>query len=153
MMTALCAIIARCSGVLGLAALISPADAIVGTGRPTSNATPFGIIDDADMNHGNMRGAGCAWVDRPGGSIRFVSSEDRALVKVKGAVRVLHPARGAPDAFPFTFDDWVGDGMTVTVIRYGQARARGESTVRPAVLKGALGDRSFRSSGLLDCGT
>ncbi|RYY18161.1 MAG: hypothetical protein EON55_00180 [Alphaproteobacteria bacterium] len=153
MTTALRSILARCSGVIGMAALILPADAFAGKRRPKSNATPFGIIGAADMSRSGMQGAGCAWMDGLGRSIRFVSSEDRALVKVDGAARILHPAPDAPDAFPFTYDRWVGDGIMVTVVRYGRTTGRGESTMTPAILNVVLSDRSFRSTGLLDCGT
>ncbi|PTQ63015.1 hypothetical protein C8J45_1071 [Sphingomonas sp. PP-CE-3G-477] len=125
-----------------------------GNGRTGVKETPaitnFGTIRPADLDRAWMRGAGCAWMDRKGGPIRFVAIDDQAMVKMGGQLRMLGPAADGSAMFPFTHDRWVGDGIAIAVVRHGSVEGRGESSIQAASLIATVAGRASRVKGVAD---
>lgn len=139
-------------GLLLLGAWLLSGDDRAGA-KETPAITNFGTIRPADLDRTRMRGAGCAWMDRKGGPIRFVAIDDQAMVKMGGQLRMLGPAADASAMFPFTHDRWVGDGIGIAVVQHGSVKGHGESSIQAAFLIATVAGRALRVTGVIDCGT
>lgn len=98
-------------------------------------------------------GTGCSFlVD--GTTIVFAAADDRAVVRLSGGIVSMHSDAGTSDLFPFTYDRWRNEKLSVAVRATGRAvRRGGESALRAAVLTVSSGGIVASRRGLLDCGS
>ncbi|GAA0460211.1 hypothetical protein [Sphingomonas molluscorum] len=101
-----------------------------------------------------MDGTGCYWSARRNGPVLFAAAGQTAVTKVAGRVVVLAPAPEARELFPFTYDAWTSDRLTIRVNDSGVVRAMGEETVTTdALLIVTAGAKARRMRGSLICGS
>lgn len=146
----------RTKSIVG-AALLS-ASAMVNGGSAKANRDRSivegpGRLSPVDITRHHMRGSGCAFITSPKGAIRFVASGERALISLGGRYLALRPALNAPETFPFTFDRWVQDDFTVSIVRTPASIAQGNSIRQRARMIVAGRRFSWRKMGVLACGT
>lgn len=108
----------------------------------------------ADWRAAGLDGTGCYWSPRRGGPIHFVAAGGKAMTRIDGRILILKPRRGARDLFPFTYDAWQSDDLTIRVIDSARIRAMGYETVTTqALLIVSRAGTTSRLRGSLICGS
>lgn len=97
-------------------------------------------------------GTGCSWSLAKDRRMRFAAADDRAVIHLASGVVRLRLAAGAGDLFPFAYDRWVGDSITVTVTPMGRSTWRGtEVNEGAADIKVRNRGRRWIARGRLTC--
>lgn len=141
---------------LAVTAIFSLSGAAIGLGGPkvATGKGPLLPLSLEQIRSAKAGGTGCSWSMGKGGLVRFAAADDHAVIRLSSGVRQLRPAADARDLFPFTFDGWTGDGVTVKVISAGSATRFGTEALRkPANLVIAEGGRRTGLRGRLTCGS
>lgn len=151
--------------------LLAPVTALsLVTALPTMATTPAGVarngvqatlpvlplrpLSMAMVMKAGAAGTGCSWSLVEDMRMRFAAADDRAVVRLASGIVQLRPAAGAGDLFPFTYDRWVGDGVTVTVTPNGPSRWKGtEVNEGAADIEVRNGGRRWIARGRLTCGS
>lgn len=108
----------------------------------------------ADWRAAKLDGTGCYWSPRRGRAIHFVAAGNTAMAKVGGRIVLLKPRRDAKALFPFTYDAWRADDLTIRVVDSLRIRAMGYETVTTdAILIVTRRDVSTRLRGSMICGS
>lgn len=79
---------------------------------------------DGDGHEGGSSRTGCSWSLAKDRRTRFAATDDHAVVRLASGVVRLRLAAGAGDLFPFAYNRWVGDSITVTVTPIGRSTWR-----------------------------
>lgn len=86
--------------------------------------------------------------------MRFAAADDRAVIRLAAGIVRLRPAAGAGDLFPFTYDRWTGDGVTVTVKPVGPSTWKGtEVNEGAAYIEVHTPGHRWAARGRLNCGS
>ncbi|WP_230483825.1 hypothetical protein [Sphingomonas sp. Leaf21] len=124
--------------------------------QATSTASSLSLepMSHADAEQGGAAGTGCSWSLAKDRRMRFAAADDRAVVRLASGIVRLRPADPAGDLFPFTYDRWAGDGVTVTVTPIGPSRWKGtEVNEGAADIEVRNGGRRWIARGRLTCGS
>lgn len=106
-----------------------------------------------EASESQAAGIGCSWSLPRERGMRFAAADDHAVVKLGGRLTRLRPRDGAKDAFPFTYDEWVGEGVSVTIARSSMRRDRGSGLLTgAAALRLARDGRIRVLAGRIECG-
>ncbi|APX65989.1 hypothetical protein V3I01_06240 [Sphingomonas sp. gentR] len=137
---------------------------------PTMAATPAGVVRNdvhaaapvlplqplsmAMVMKAGAAGSGCSWSLAKDRRMRFAAADDRAVIRLADDIVRLRPAAGAGDLFPFTYDRWTGDGVTLTVKPVGPSTWKGtEVNEGAAYIDVHIGGHRWAARGRLNCGS
>lgn len=124
--------------------------------QATSTASSLSLehMSHADAEQGGAAGTGCSWSLATDKRTRFAAADDRAVIRLASGIVRLWPADRAGGLFPFTYDRWAGDGVTVTVTPNGPPRWKGtEVNEGGADIEVRNGGRRWIARGRLTCGS
>lgn len=119
-----------------------------------SPALPLQTMTFDEIQAARAAGTGCTWLGGKGMTVKVAMKEDRGLVKRRGRIIRLRPARGAPEVFPYTFHHWQGGGMDIRITDRGSVVDRGSEHVETTALLTLKEGNSRRTwQGRLNCGS
>jgi hypothetical protein len=115
---------------------------------------PLQPLSPALLAAAKIHGTGCVWQRTARGPILLAMSDDHAVVRGGDKTIVLLPTPDAHDLFPFTFDRWQADGLTVTIkVALRLTRENDDRLTGPAIVTVKRDAGSQRLTGVVSCGT
>lgn len=122
--------------------------------RASAPVLPLRPLSMAIVMKAGAAGTGCSWSLEKDGRMRFAAADDRAVVRLAAGIVRLRPAAGADDLFPFTYDRWTGDDITVTVKPGGPSTWKGtEVNEGAAYIEVHTAGHRWAARGRLNCGS
>jgi hypothetical protein len=121
-----------------------------------SSPAPFALqrVEMKDASRTGTAGTGCTWSRDRRAGWHMSMTDDRAAVRIKGQDRILRPAAGAKDLFPFTFDRWTDGIITIELSQTGRSRRLGtEAMEKPSMLRLTTRGATVPWRGHLNCGS
>ncbi|MFH8651971.1 hypothetical protein ACH37Y_04550 [Sphingomonas paucimobilis] len=132
----------------------SPAGVARNDVRAAVSASPLRPLSMAMVMKAGAAGTGCSWSLAKDRRMRFAAADDRAVIRLAAGIVRLRPAAGAGDLFPFTYDRWTGDGVTVTVKPVGPSTWKGtEVNEGAAYIEVHTPGHRWAARGRLNCGS
>ncbi len=158
MITAVVSLLAPVAALSLMAAAPTLANMPVGVTRngvgATASVSPLRPLSMPMVMKAGAAGIGCSWSLANDRRMRFAAADNHAVVRLASGIVQLRPAAGAGDLFPFTYDRWVGDSITVTVTPIGRSTWRGtEVNEGAADIEVRNGGRRWIARGRLTCGS
>jgi hypothetical protein len=122
--------------------------------RATVPVSPLRPLSMAKVMKAGAAGTGCSWSLEKNGRMRFAAADDRAVIRLAAGIVRLRPAAGAGDLFPFTYDRWTGDGVTLTVKPVSPSTWKGtEVNEGAADIEVHTAGHRWAARGRLNCGS